>query len=103
MLDNNSCSNVLSELVTQGKVIREKEGRTSIYSVAPNYCPEPQPTVYTSDEIARKEQQIRDLEHRGLWRRALTELGNLAGMQQTAAGVSIIAQRRSQCLRKLAK
>jgi hypothetical protein len=106
-LDNSTCSTVLSKLVREGKAIREKDGRTSIYSAAPDFTPEdrpePPPATYSTDEIAKKERVISELESRGLWRRALTELGILAGMQQTATGVSVIAQRRCQCMRNLAK
>ncbi|AIR01668.1 hypothetical protein [Pluralibacter gergoviae] len=60
-------------------------------------------TRFTLSMIARKEALIVDQEKRGLWRRALTELGFLAGMQKTAIGVGLIAQRRIMCMRKLAK
>lgn len=105
--DNSTCSTVLGKLVSEGKAIREKVGRQSIYSASPSYVPGPRPAPpepkFSTEEIARKEALIVDLEKRGLWRRALTELGLLAGMQKTAIGVGLIAQRRIMCMRKLAK
>lgn len=103
--DNSQCSNTLSKLVSEGKVIREKNGLVSYYSVSPNYEPIPEtlpyvPTVST-DEMIRQEKVVADLEQRGLWRRAITELARLADMQCTSIGVAIVAQRRNHCRNKL--
>lgn len=99
--DNSQCSSTLSKLVSEGKVIREKLGQVSYYSASPNYEPVPETLPYvqtaSTEEVARLEAEISELERRGLWRRALTQLAKLAGIQSTSIGVGLIAQRRNHC------
>lgn len=102
--DNSQCSCTLSKLVSEGKAIREKCGLISYYSAAPDYEPVDEIPDYiptaSPEEITRQEKLIADLEKRGLYRWAQTELERLAGMQCSSVGVGLIAQRRNQsCLR----
>lgn len=103
--DNSQCSNTLSKLVAEGKVVREKVGHVSYYSASPNYAPLQEalacaPAV-SSEDIRRQEKVVAELERRGFWRRAITELAKLADMQGTSIGVGIVAQRRNHCSNKL--
>lgn len=99
--DNSQCSSTLSKLVSEGKVIREKVGHVSFYSTARDYEPVPETAPYvqtaSTEDVARLEAEISELERRGLWRRALTQLAKLAGMQSTSIGVGLVAQRRNHC------
>lgn len=105
-LDNTcSASGVLSKLIKEGKVIRERQGRISLFSATPNYVPvidwDALPPKHSPAEIRAVENKIAYLESRGLWRRAETLLAELVRMQDTAHGVALIALRRTQCVRNL--
>ena len=105
MGNNSSCSNLLSKLIGEGKVIRQREGKISLFSAAPGYSPtiipDAPPPKCSYDEIKDLEEKIAQLEQRGLFRRAQTLLTELVAMQNTATGVALIAQRRNACVRKL--
>ncbi|EAW8084267.1 hypothetical protein CQK57_03580 [Salmonella enterica] len=98
-----ACSRVLCELVREGKVIREKSGKKSVFTAAPGYIPSDAVYAvspdYNHDEIQKLEEQIATLESLGLWRRAQTLLTRLSSMQNTAAGVTAIAHRRNATVR----
>ncbi|MEM0567568.1 PerC family transcriptional regulator [Salmonella enterica] len=103
--NNNSCSCILSKLIKEGKVIRERHKKISLFSAAPGYVPvvdqDALPPKHSPAEIQRIEQRIADLEARGMWRRASTLLAELSVMQSTAQGVGLVAHRRNQCIRKM--
>lgn len=105
-LDNTcSASGVLSGLIREGKVFRERQGRISLFSATPDYVPvvdwDALPPKHSPSEISAIEEKIADLESRGLWRRAATLLAELGNMQDTAHGVGVVALRRTQCVRNL--
>ncbi|EDW2260596.1 hypothetical protein R950_002588 [Salmonella enterica subsp. enterica] len=100
-----SASGVLSRLIKEGKVIRERQGKISVFSATPDYVPvidwDALPPKHSQAELGAVENKIADLESRGLWRRAATLLAELGNMQDTAEGVGVIALRRTQCVRNL--
>ncbi|POP42368.1 hypothetical protein CHU32_03805 [Superficieibacter electus] len=101
--DYNSCSGLLSKLIKEGKVVRERKNNVSFYSSAPGYTPvidnDSLPAKYTQAEIKKVEEEVIRLQERGFWRRASTLLAELSMMQNTAQGVGVVAVWRNSCAR----
>ncbi|EPO2591175.1 hypothetical protein ACT8MX_003327 [Escherichia albertii] len=105
-ITNRECIASLSHLTNEGKLIKEVCGLKKTYHTPANYIPiienndlEKAPPLYSVSEIRRVEEQVAQLEKRGLWRRAQTLLAELSAMQNSASGVGLIALRRNRCVR----
>lgn len=103
-ITSSSAGNLLRKLATSGRVIRDHNGTQYTYSVAPGadipdvvlpYMLEKQ----DPEQLQNAERIAKELESRGLWRRAATVYTGILSLAANSPEVLRIAQRRDACLR----
>ena len=103
-ITSSSAGNLLRKLATSGRVIRDHNGTQYTYTVAPGadipdvvlpYMLEKQ----DPEQLQNAERIAKELESRGLWRRAATVYTDILSLAANSREVLRIAQRRDACLR----
>lgn len=103
-ITSSSAANLLRKLATSGRVIRDHNGTQYTYTVAPGadipdvvlpYMLEKQ----DPEQLQNAERIAKELESRGLWRRAATVYTDILSLAANSREVLRIAQRRDACLR----
>ncbi|RKR64988.1 PerC transcriptional activator [Yokenella regensburgei] len=104
-ITSSSAGNLLRKLATSGRVIRNHNGTQYTYTVAPGanipdvvlpYMLEKQ----DPEQLQNAERIAKELESRGLWRRAATVYTDILSLAANSLEVQRIVQRREECLRK---
>lgn len=103
-ITSSSAANLLRKLATSGRVNRDHNGTQYTYTVAPGadipdvmlpYMLEKQ----DPEQLQIAERIAKELESRGLWRRAATVYTDILSLAANSREVLRIAQRRDACLR----
>lgn len=107
-LTDRSVRYAVATMINEEKLTRirgERDNRVFLFSVSTWYAEEITNEGKTSPiddnkKLCRSlEQTALELEARGFWRRAATVWAELSAIQQTGAGVGVIANRRNTCVR----